>query len=739
MGKEPTSQNPLRSSAEAKLLAMPPLKNSDRGTAEEFLHELQVHQIELEMQNEELRRIQIALEESRDRYVDLYEFSPVGYLTLSHHGTITEVNLSGANMLGLERKKILARRFSRFLAPEDGERWFLHFSKALKDPALQSCELLMRRSDDTTFSARLDCLRIQSGGVSFVRIAFSDITERKHAENELRIAAITFETQNGIIVTDSNAVILRVNHAFTRLTGYSVDEAVGKTPALLKSGRQDKAFYQRMWLEIKRKGYWQGEIWNKRKNGKIYAEWLNISAVMTPEGEITNFVGSFSDITENKEAEAEIHRLAYYDSLTGLPNRRLLHDRLEQAMAGSRRTKHCGALLFLDLDNFKILNDTRGHDIGDKLLLEVSRRVLACVREDDTVARLGGDEFVVMLENLSPDKTEAAVQTRSVAEKIREALAHSYGLEGRIAYCTVSIGIALFCDDQNDTAEILLKHADMAMYKAKDSGGNTMRFFDPQMQTALDLRSGLEEDLRLALQRGEFQLYYQAQIDRVRHVTGAEALLRWDHPTRGMVPPDDFIELAEETGLILPIGHWVLQAACNQVKDWSVSTSTRDLRLAVNVSARQLRQADFVAEVEKVLEETGANPSRVKIEITESMVIHNVSDTIDKMRQLKKLGIGFSMDDFGTGYSSLAYLNLLPLDQLKIDRSFIDRITRDSNSAAIAQTIITMGNIMGIQVIAEGVETQEQLEQLYRYGCSAYQGYLFSKPVPIGEFETLLK
>ncbi len=738
MGKEPTSQNPLRSAAEAKL-SLPPLKDTVRVTAEEFLHELQVHQIELEMQNEELQRIQIALEESRARYVDLYEFSPVGYLTLSRHGTITEINLSGANMLGLERKKIMARRFSHFLAPEDGGRWFLHFSKALKDSALQRCELLMRRSDDTKFVARLDCLPIQNGGVSSLRIAFSDITELKHAEGELRIAAITFETQNGIMVTDSNTVILRVNHAFTRLTGYSADEVVGKTPALLKSGRQDKAFYQRMWLELKRKGYWQGEIWNKRKNGKIYAEWLSISAVMTPDGEVTNFVGSFSDITENKEAEAEIHRLAYYDSLTGLPNRRLLHDRLGQAVAGSRRTKHCGALLFLDLDNFKILNDTRGHDIGDKLLLEVSRRIATCVRGDDTVARLGGDEFVVMLENLSPDTTEAAMQTRLVAEKIREALALSYDLEGHMAYCTVSIGIALFFDDQNDTAEILLKHADMAMYKAKDSGGNALRFFDPQMQAALELRSGLEEDLRLALQRGELHLYYQAQIDSVRHVTGAEALLRWDHPARGMVPPDDFIELAEETGLILPIGQWVLKAACNQIKDWSVSPTTRDLCLAVNVSARQLRQADFVAEVEKVLEETGANPSRVKIEITESMVIHNVSDTIAKMRQLKKLGIGFSMDDFGTGYSSLAYLNLLPLDQLKIDRSFIDRITRDANSAAIAHTIITMGNIMGIQVIAEGVETQEQLEQLHLYGCSAYQGYLFSKPVPIGEFEALLQ
>jgi diguanylate cyclase (GGDEF)-like protein/PAS domain S-box-containing protein len=738
MGKEPTDQSRLRVAAEAQL-ALSPLKNSFQGSGEEFLHELQVHQIELEMQNEELQRIQIALEESRDRYVDLYEFSPVGYLTLSHHGTIAEVNLSGANMLGLERKKILARRFSHFIAPEEGERWFLHFSKILKDPTPQSCELLMRRSDNTLFAARLDCLPIQNGGVSSVRIALSDISDRKQAERELRIAAITFETQDGIMVTDSNAVILRVNHAFTRLTGYSADEAVGKTPALLKSGRQNKAFYQRMWLELKRKGHWQGEIWNRRKNGKIYAEWLSISAVMTPEGEIMNFVGSFSDITENKEAEAEIHRLAYYDSLTGLPNRRLLHDRLGQAMAGSRRTKHCGTLLFLDLDNFKTLNDTRGHDTGDKLLFEVSQRILTCVREDDTVARLGGDEFVVILENLSPAKTEAAVQTRLVAEKIRAALAHPYDLDGHNAYCPASIGIALFPDDQSDTVETLLKHADMAMYKAKRSGGNALGFYDPQMQTALDLRSGMEEDLRLALQRSEFQLYYQAQIDSLRHVTGAEALLRWNHPTRGMVPPDDFIELAEETGLILPIGHWVLQAACHQIKDWSTSTTTRDLSLAVNVSARQLRQADFVAEVEKILEETGANPSRVKIEVTESMVIHNVSDTIDKMRQLKERGIVFSMDDFGTGYSSLAYLNLLPLDQLKIDRSFIDRITRDSNSAAIAQTIITMGNIMGIQVIAEGVETQEQLDQLHLYGCSAYQGYLFSKPVPLGDFEALLK
>ena len=740
MSKKPP--NPLRAAAEAKLDPLPaqPLSRS----AEELLHELQVHQIELEMQNEALRQAQMELEASRDRYVDLYEFAPVGYLTLSHTGLIEQINLTGAALLGEERKQLLQRRFARWVAPEDQDHWQRQFMQAMQKGEKQSCELPLQRSDGSRFYAHMDCLPL-AGTVFRVRIALSDISTRRHAEEELRIAAIAFESQEGVMVTDSHGVIVRVNHAFTRLTGYRTEEAVGQTPALLRSGRHDKTFYDHMWQTLREKGYWQGEMWNRRKNGKVYAEWLTISAVKTPEGETTHYVGTFSEITKNKEAQAEIHRLAYYDPLTHLPNRRLLQDRLGQALASSTRNGRYGAVVFLDMDNFKTLNDTRGHGVGDLLLAEVALRLQIGVREGDTISRLGdtisrlgGDEFVLVLEDLSTDATEAAIQARLVGEKVRAALAHPYDLDGQEFHCTASLGLTLF-RNHDASVDTLLKQADLALYQAKGAGRNCLRFFDPAMQSALDEQSALEADLRQALKRGQLQLYYQAQKDSMGQTIGAEALLRWQHPERGLVAPDAFIPLAEATGLILPIGRWVLEAACARIKAWSGDEATRHLRLAVNVSAREFRQPNFVAEVKQVLADTGADPSRLKIELTESLVIDNVAETIARMEVLKALGVGFSLDDFGTGYSSLSYLKRLPLEQLKIDRSFVNDLATDPNDAAIVQTIITMGRTLGLNVIAEGVETTEQWERLDQYGCTAYQGYLFSRPLPLAEFEGLLR
>ncbi len=577
----------------------------------------------------------------------------------------------------------------------------------------------------------------QGNVLGFIGIV-NDITERKRIEDELRIAAIAFESQEGMLVTDANGIILRVNQAFTRLTGYSAEEAIGKTPEMLRSGRHDKVFYQELWETIKTQRYWQGEIWNRRKSGKIYAEWLTISAVTAPDGQVTHYVGTFSDITQNSEAEAEIHRLAYYDALTHLPNRRLLQDRLGQALLATQRSGHCGAILYLDLDNFKTLNDTRGHEVGDLLLIEVAQRLQACVRGCDTVARLGGDEFVVLLEDLSGDIEEAAVQSRQLGEKVLETISQPYRLKDGEYHCTTSIGAGLFIDNDTTTEE-LLKRADLAMYEAKSMGRNSLCFFDPNMQRTLDLRSALVNDLRQACSRQELRLYYQPQIDSTRGVIGAEALLRWNHPERGLVAPGEFIPLAEETGLILPIGHWVLETACVQIKAWENDPFARDLRLAVNVSARQFRQRDFVAQVRQVLDHTGANPTRLKIELTESMVLDNMSDATAKMRALRTLGVDLSMDDFGTGYSSLSYLKQLPLDQLKIDRSFITHLITDSNDAAIVKAIITLGQTFGLSVIAEGVETVAQQELLQEHGCHLYQGYLFSRPVPLDEFERYLR
>jgi diguanylate cyclase (GGDEF)-like protein/PAS domain S-box-containing protein len=556
-------------------------------------------------------------------------------------------------------------------------------------------------------------------------------------EAALSVAAIAFEIEEGMIVTDRDEVIIRVNRVFTKLTGYSAEEAIGKNLSMLKSDRQDAEFYPRMREILYRDNYWQGEIWNRRKNEEIYPEWLTITAVVGKDGKITNYICAFFDITERKQAEDKIHNLAFYDPLCQLPNRRLLFDRLHQAVTTSARNQTCAGLLFIDLDNFKILNDTRGHDIGDLLLIEVGQRLRTCIREIDTLARLGGDEFVVLLEGLSEDRTQAAVQARGVGEKMLKAINQPYMLKDIEHYSSASIGISLFANYRQNLDD-LLKQSDTAMYAAKKSGRNTLRFFDPAMQEALEIHSQLEAGMRKALPKHEFRLYYQVQVDSKQRPIGAEALIRWEHPEQGMISPAKFIPVAEDTGLILPLGQWVLQTACAQLKEWESNPLTHELSLAVNVSARQFRQPSFVKQVSEMIEQTLINPSRLKLELTESTVLENVVDTIAKMHALKLIGVRFSMDDFGTGYSSLAYLTQLPLDQLKIDQSFVRNIGIKSTDSMIVQTIIGMANNLGIEVIAEGVETHAQRDFLWGAGCTLYQGYLFGRPVSAEEFTALL-
>ncbi|MGV3653413.1 MAG: putative bifunctional diguanylate cyclase/phosphodiesterase, partial [Noviherbaspirillum sp.] len=437
------------------------------------------------------------------------------------------------------------------------------------------------------------------------------------------------------------------------------------------------------------------------------------------------------------EAVQEIRHLAYYDTLTRLPNRTLLQERLKEALASSASRRE-GALLFIDLDNFKTLNDTLGHDQGDRLLQQVALRLTSAVRETDLVARLGGDEFVVMLENLDADAGRATVQARTVGEKILAALNQPFRLAGYEAHSTPSIGIALFAGHQDDAGE-LLKRADLAMYQAKAAGRNTLRFFDPGMQAALSDRAALEGDLRQGMQRNEFLLEYQPQVDSKGQVIGAEALLRWRHLLRGLVAPVQFIPLAEECGLILPLGLWVLETACRQLAAWGANPRMARLTLAVNVSARQFRHPEFVEQVLAVLDKTGADPRKLKLELTESFLVDNVEDTITRMNALQAKGVRFSLDDFGTGYSSLAYLKRLPLDQLKIDQSFVRDVLTDPNDAVIARAIVALGQNLGLSVIAEGVESEAQRDFLANNGCHAYQGYLFSPPLPPERFERLLE
>jgi diguanylate cyclase (GGDEF)-like protein/PAS domain S-box-containing protein len=560
----------------------------------------------------------------------------------------------------------------------------------------------------------------------------------REAAAQLRISAVAFESQEGMLITDASGTILKVNQAFVETTGYSAEDAVGKKPSLLKSHRHNAEFYRQMWDSVLRTGKWQGEIWDRRKSGEEFPKWLTISAVKDEQGTTTHFVGTHFDISERKKAEDKIRELAYFDQLTGLPNRTLLLDRLKQAVAESSRNNTNGALLFIDLDHFKTLNDTLGHDMGDLLLQQVAQRLIACLREGDTAARLGGDEFVVMLKNLSQKPGEAASQAENVGEKILLALNQAYSLGGQEFSSTPSIGVALFGGEHVSRDE-LIKQADLAMYQAKSAGRNALRFFDQEMQAAVVTRVAMERELRTAVRDHQFVLYFQPQVDTDGRCTGSEALLRWQHPERGLVFPDTFISLAEETGLILPLGHWVLEAACYQLATWASRPALCDLTLAVNVSGQQIRQKGFVEEVVAVLERTGADPRKLKLELTESHLLTEVEDTIAKMAALKDRGVGFALDDFGTGYSSLSYLKRLPLEKLKIDRSFVMDVLTDSNDAAIAKTIVALAKTLGLAVIAEGVETEAQRTFLADNGCHWYQGYLFSRPLPLQAFEEYLE
>jgi len=556
--------------------------------------------------------------------------------------------------------------------------------------------------------------------------------ELRAAQEKLRIAAIAFESQEGIFVTDTAGKILNVNRSFTAITGFSAEEAIGQTPSLMRSGRHGPEFYAAMRVAIASAGAWSGEIWNRRKDGSIFPEWLTITAVKTEAGEVTHFVSTLTDITQRKAAEEEIRHLAFYDPLTRLPNRRLLLDRLQQALLTCQRTHHQGALMFIDLDNFKLVNDSLGHDQGDLLLQEMGRRLVTTVREGDTVARLGGDEFVVVLEDLSPQAPKAARQAEEVAEKMLHTLAAPVALADQEVKTSCSVGVVLFANDAVRT-EDLMKHADLAMYQAKESGRNTVRFFDPEMHDAVVNRLALEQDLRTGLQEGQLLLYYQAQVDGHGQIVGAEALVRWRHPRRGMVSPAEFIPLAEDSGLILPLGQWVLRTACEQLARWAREPGREQLTLAVNVSGRQLHQKNFVEQVLQALQQTGAPAHRLKLELTESLLLDDPEDAITKMSALKAHGVGFSLDDFGTGYSSLAYLRQLPLSQLKIDQSFVHNLVTDPRATAIVRTIVTLADSLGLNVIAEGVETQEQREHLARNGCHTCQGYLYGRPGPVEE------
>jgi len=556
-----------------------------------------------------------------------------------------------------------------------------------------------------------------------------DISQQRRAEKDLRMAATVFEHSTAaILVTDPAGYIVQVNKAFSRVSGYSAGQVLDQLPGMLTADRQQAAHLQYILGQLNQRGSWEGEVWLKRKGGENFPAWVGITAVHDEEGDLVSYVCFFSDISERKASEQRIHRLAYYDALTHLPNRTLFQDRLHSALQHADRHDEWVVLMFLDLDRFKPINDSLGHAAGDRMLKDVAVRLSACVDGDDTVARMGGDEFTLLLQ---PRATREGALNRAihVAEQILSSLARPFVLEGREFFVTASIGIALAPQDGSELSQ-LMKNADTAMYHAKEHGKNNFQFYQADMNASALERLELESDLRHAQEQSQFVLHYQPQFSGDgNRLTGVEALLRWSHPTRGLVPPDEFIPVLEELGLVVQVGEWVLEEACRQLKAWH-EEKIRIPKISVNLSARQFAEGDLSARIAAILDRTGLAPACLELELTESILMRDVASAMQTLGNLKRLGLCIAVDDFGTGYSSLNYLKQFPIDVLKIDRSFVDGLPDGEQDAQIARAIIAMAHSLNMMVIAEGVESQAQLDFLREHDCDEVQGFLLGRPMP---------
>jgi diguanylate cyclase (GGDEF)-like protein/PAS domain S-box-containing protein len=648
-------------------------------------------------------------------------------------GYITRWNKGAERMFGYTADEAVGRNILFLYADEEAE------DDAFQDVFLErggrEMEVRRRRKSGDIFwaSLQLSLVRDADGQPKGLIGYLSDITERVKTEEVLRLHARIFEnSEEGIVITDASERIVSVNSAFCKITGYPGAEAIGNTPRMFRSGRQDEAFYREMWRQIESTGNWRGEIWDRRKNGQDLPLWASISAVRNPQGVVTHYFAILSDITDRKRSEERIHYLAYYDALTGLPNRSLLYKLVDQALVSAQRNRQHGALLFVDLNRFKPINDTLGHGVGDVLLQQIGARLRAALRQEDVVARLGGDEFVVALLDIAR-RDHAAV----VAQKLLAAFAAPFVVDGHELRLGASIGISVYPEDGEDT-DTLLRQADIAMYRAKQGEQDGYVFYNHEMnQQALD-RLALEHDLRRALERDELLVHYQPKVDIASgRIVGAEALVRWRHPERGMVSPGEFIPVAEETGTIVQVGAWVLNSACAQASAWQRG-GMRPLKVAVNVSAREFAP-DLSEKVRKALQLHHLQAEHLELEITESMLTHSTEGVIAMMEELTGLGVSLSLDDFGTGFSSLSYLKRFPIDTLKIDRSFVTGIPTDGNDCAIAGAIVSMAKQLKHRVIAEGVETADQLAFLRGIGCDEIQGYLYAPPLPAAAFEALVR
>lgn len=648
-------------------------------------------------------------------------------------GFITGWNSSAERLFGYSAEEVLGRNVL-FLYADENEEDF-RSEDAFLNHGGREMEVRRRKKSGEIFWARLQLslLKDDAGQPSGMIGFLSDITEHRDAAEQLRLHARIFEqSDEAILITDARERIVSVNPAFTRITGYTAEEVIGETPRKFRSGRHDAEFFAKMWERLLATGYWQGEVWDRRKDGEIYPKWLSIGSVRNAAGEITHYFSIFTDITDRKRAEGRIHHLAYFDALTGLPNRAQFSRLTDQALTTSKRKEGFGAVLFIDLNRFKPINDTLGHVVGDKVLREVANRFRGCLRGADVVCRLGGDEFAVGLFEIA-SRDHAA----NVAQKLLAALDDPIVIGGRELKLGAAIGISSYPDDGMDT-ETLLRQADIAMYRAKQTGPDGLAFFSEDMNQRAADRLTLEAGLRRAIERDELLLYYQPKVNIANgSIIGAEALVRWRHPERGLVPPVEFVPVAEESGLIVHVSNWVLEAACRQIRQW-MDEGLPAMHIAVNLSARDF-SSGLPARVQELLERHGIDAEWLELEITEGMLMNHTAKVIAMMDEITALGVSLSLDDFGTGYSSLSYLKRFPIDTLKIDRSFVISIPDDADDCAIAAAIVSMSKQLKHNVIAEGVESGDQLAFLKSLGCDEIQGYIFSPPVPAEAFAAMVR
>lgn len=678
----------------------------------------------------ELRRTERDMRLSQEMFAKAFHSSPDGLLlTRLKDGQILQANEGFERITGVSREH--AKGSNTFVLrlwanPRDREKML---ELLQQDGEVTDFEAPIQHVDGSQRTCQMSARPISIAGQPCMLTIARDISAQRLLEQELRQAATVFaSTAEGVMITDAEQRITQVNHAFTRITGYSAAQALGQTPQLLASGKHDASFYQHMWQAIRDEGHWQGELWNRRQSGEIYPQWLNISAVYDQQQQLSHYVAVFSDITELKQAEQRLAFLAQHDPLTQLPNRLLLEQRMHEAITLNQQGQPGGAVLFLDLDRFKHINDSLGHPVGDRLLCAVAERLQQQLEPDDMLARLGGDEFILLL-----PRRRSAQDAERIGMKLLNSFNHPMQVDEHEFFLQASIGISLYPHDSSDCAE-LISHADAAMYRAKRQGRNRLAFYSKDLTERATRRVQLERQLHHALQEQAFELYYQAKI-RLHDgsLCGAEALIRWHHPERGLVMPGDFIPLAEENGLILPISDWVLENACQQLALWHQQFGHFG-PLAINLAGAQLEQQHLLAQISNLLDSYALPANQLELEISEGFIMRQPEEHLRLLQQLKQLGVRLALDDFGTGHSSLTYLKQLPLDTLKIDRAFLSNLPNDSHDVAITRAILALGHNLGLDVVAEGVETQQQEDFLRQEGCQLSQGYLISRPIPAQQF-----